>query len=140
MFSSSNNTNSGSQRLNSTVPFAIKFPLSHESIYYFLDAAFWIHLFLNICRRSNNKLTPEIVSLIWSYPDPKNFNSLFIIIGKLSPEYFSELINSGYSGNNSIDIKINYDKEEELNYIPPGYKTMFGDEYITLSDFLNSIV
>lgn len=140
LFSSFYKAHSGSQRLNSSVPFAIKFPLSNENIYYFLDAAFWIHLFLNIYRRNNNKLTPEIVSLIWSYPDPNNFNPLYIIIGKLSPEYFSELVNPGYSANNSIDIRINYDKEEELNYIPPDYKTMLGDEYLTLSDFLNSIV
>ena len=140
LFSSFQNRQTGNKSFNSSISFNIKFPLSNENVYYFLDAVFWIHLFLNISIRSKNTFAQEIVSLIWSYPDPGNFNSLFIIIGKLSPENFSELINSGYSGSNSINIRINYDKEGELNYIPNDCKAMLGNKHLTLYDFLNSIL
>jgi type VI secretion system ImpM family protein len=137
LFSSIQNSAAGNKGLNSSVSFSIKFPLSGENDYCFLDTAFWIHLFLNIYLRKKN-LTREFASLIWSYPGSGNFNSLFIIIGKLSPENFRELMNPDYSGSNSIRIVDNYDTAGELNYLPHNLRTLMENKYLTLSDLLNS--
>ncbi len=138
LFSSYQNT--GNQNLNSTISFALKFPLSIENIYF--DAAFWINLFFNIifqnCKELKDSLIPKITALFWPHPNPENFNSLFIIFGRLSPEIFLELISSDYKSSNSIDVKNSHDSEM-LNHLPADFKILIENKYLSLYDFLHSI-